>query len=214
MFFFNDTLFLIDSFVDIRYNIAMSEKVVICIILYHGTIDKYADDIITNGINLSKSKHSLDFGPGFYTTEDLKFAENTAKFRMKRYNFFHQDHKVSWKVVKIVCDDEKFENLLLKSFYSPDAEWGKFIIANRCENKNVHHTYNNNIDKRYDVVSGPTADGNGSLTPIIAEVNEGKKSLEEIDYLSFAPSRSNNWGNQISFHTTKSLSCITDISVL
>lgn len=186
----------------------------ICIILYHGTIDKYADDIIANGINLNKSKHCLDFGPGFYTTPDPKFAENTAKFRMKRYNSFPHDHEVSWKVVKIVCDDEKFNEMCLKSFDIPDAEWGKFIVANRCVNKSIHRTYDNNVDKRYDIVSGPTADGNGTLTPIIAKANAGNSSLEDVDYTSFAPSKSGNWGNQISFHTRKSLSCITEISVL
>lgn len=61
---FNDLFdFQIDRLIGIMYNIIMSEKVVICIILYHGTIDKYADDIKANGINLKKSKHCLDLAP-------------------------------------------------------------------------------------------------------------------------------------------------------
>ena len=196
------------------YNIIMSEKVVICIILYHGTIDKYADDIKANGINLKKSKHCLDFGPGFYTTEDYQFAENTAKFRMKRYNSFHPNEEVRGRVVKIVCDEEKFKNFNSKNFDIPDAAWGKFIIANRCVNKDIHCAYDNNVDMRYDIVSGPTADGNGILTPIIVSANQGTCSLESIDYSLFAPSHIGHWGNQISFHTRKSLSCITEICVL
>lgn len=177
-------------------------------------MDVYANDILKNGINLSKSKLFLDFGPGFYTTDSLTFAQNTGRFRAKRYNQFHPKNKIGWKVVKIVCNDEMFSQLHTKTFSLPNREWGEFVIANRCENKNVQVAYDNNVQKIDDIVSGPTADGAGTLTPILEQVNRGTLLPEDVDFTCFAPSKSSTWGNQISFHTLKSLSCIAEISVL
>lgn len=186
----------------------------ICIILYHGTLATYASDILRNGINLNKSKLLLDFGPGFYTTNSLNFAQNTARFRAKRYNAFHPKNQMGWRVIRLVCNDDAFAQMRIKTFLSPDKEWGEFIIVNRCENKSFYITYDNNIQRAYDIVSGPTADGAGTLTPILEQVNKGILSLEDIDYSCIAPSKNSSWGNQISFHTLKSLSCITEISML
>ena len=47
-------------------------------LLYHGTISSGADNIIKNGISLSKGKLKVDFGQGFYTTPSLEFAKSTA----------------------------------------------------------------------------------------------------------------------------------------
>ena len=184
------------------------------IILYHGTLDTYANDILKNGISLKKSKPFLDFGPGFYTTPNIDFARNTAKFRAKRYNLFNRNHKMGWKIVEIVCDDDEFYKINLKYFNSPNMEWGMFVLANRCENEEVHNAYDNNIMRTYDIVSGPTADGTGTLAPMIAGVSDGTILLENIDYTQIAPSTNKVWGSQISFHTLKSLSCITEISML
>ncbi|MGM9549986.1 MAG: DUF3990 domain-containing protein [Faecousia sp.] len=179
------------------------------IILYHGTLDRYAYDIIRNGINLEKSKPNLDFGPGFYTTPDKEFAINTAKFHQAKFNAMSKKEHVGWRVVELECDDKMFSQFNCKCFDSPDEEWGKFVISNRCKNKEIHNTSENNIDKRYDIVSGPTADGKGTLAPVIKAVDSGDCTLDDIDFASFAPPSSKNWGNQISFHTNESLSCIT-----
>lgn len=183
-------------------------------LLYHGTIDKYAHDIIANGIDLRKSKSFLDFGPGFYTTTSRAFAENTAKLRMKRYNAFHKEAQVGWKVIELVCDETELQTLNVKKFQLHDAEWGRFIIANRCNNPSVHTAYDNNTKCQYDIVSGPTADGKGTLTPIVAAVNKGGLRLEDVDCTKFAPSEHGIWGEQTSFHTEKSLACIKKITML
>lgn len=188
----------------------LSKKGVILIrLLYHGTIDKYAADIILNGVNLQKSKSHLDFGPGFYTTPDFEFALETANNRMKRYNFFHPNEKpVTARVLVFECDETAVSSLNVKRFDAVDLLWGQFILANRCENEIVHKQYDHNIDSRYDIVSGPTADGKGTLTPIVEQVNNAEISIEKADYISFAPAQHKNWGKQISFHTVQSLSCI------
>ena len=186
-----------------------SKKVVIGIsFLYHGTIDKYAADIIYNGVNLAKSKKHLDFGPGFYTTPDEQFAIDTAKRRAKSYNAFNKENPVNPKVLIFECDDSLLATLTQKTFESADTSWAQFVLANRCENKSVHERYDNNLDARYDIVSGPTADGKGTFTPVIDQVSRGECTIENADYSAFAPSKGKRWGKQISFHTNQSLSCI------
>lgn len=48
-------------------------------VLYHGTDDKSANNIVKNGIDLYSGSLHTDFGPGFYTTPDIKLAEIWAK---------------------------------------------------------------------------------------------------------------------------------------
>lgn len=182
--------------------------------LYHGTIDKYAADIICNGVDLRKSKKHLDFGPGFYTTPDKQFAVETARTRAKVYNAFNRDGPVGPKVLVFECDDSLLAALTRKVFTSADTFWAQFILANRCENQAIHKCYDNNLDGQYDVVSGPTADGRGTLTPIVSQVTSGECSIESIDYSAFTPSKSKHWGSQMSFHTGKSLTCLLLRSVL
>ena len=174
--------------------------------LYHGTIDKYAADIIYNGVNLLKSKNHLDFGRGFYTTPDKQFAIETAKTRARAYNAFNKDNPVNPNVLVFECDDSRFAALTQKNFIIADALWAQFVLSNRCERQDVHEQYDNNLDSRYDVVSGPTADGRGTLTPIIHQLDTGECSIEDVNYTAFAPAK--HWGKQISFHTNKALACI------
>lgn len=186
----------------------MSEVVIGIILLYHGTIDKYADDIIQNGILLKKSKRHLDFGPGFYTTPDKDFAIVTAKRRMKRYNIFRENKVdwVEWRVLEFECDEDELNSLRRKLFVEANEEWARFILANRCSNTSIHSSFDNNINGKYDIVCGPTADGtNGSLTPIVKAIDLGKLRIEDADYSSFAPSTHGAWDDQFSFHTAKSL---------
>src|SRR5687767_7918377 len=48
------------------------------LVLYHGTLKRFAEAIIQNGIDLSKSQAKRDFGLGFYTTTILYQAEDWA----------------------------------------------------------------------------------------------------------------------------------------
>ncbi len=60
-----------DNVVDVGRSIARAnDRVDEYIDLYHATGKEAADSIRTHGIDLSKSRQSLDFGPGFYTTSD------------------------------------------------------------------------------------------------------------------------------------------------
>lgn len=200
------------------YNIYITCKGGIDILLlYHGTIDRYADDIAQNGILLCKSKPHLDFGAGFYTTPDKEFAITTAKRRMKRYNAFCKSAKkqVNWRVLKFECNEVLFQNLQNRQFEKADASWAQFILANRCSNPIIHASYDNNIDHKYDTVWGPTADGaNGAITLIVESLNGNRMDLIQADYTSFAPSVNSSWGQQCSFHTEVSLACIRLVDML
>src|SRR5688572_3005770 len=54
------------------------------LILYHGTDDVSARNIIRNGIALRYCKPLTDFGRGFYTTTNRHQAQNWARLRYLR----------------------------------------------------------------------------------------------------------------------------------
>jgi hypothetical protein len=47
--------------------------------LWHGTTQTAAQDIQANGVDLTKGRHALDFGQGFYTTTSRDQAEKWAR---------------------------------------------------------------------------------------------------------------------------------------
>lgn len=180
------------------------------ILLYHGTMDIYADSIISNGINLKKSKRHLDFGPGFYTTPEKSFAVNTAENRAKRYNKFSKSHAPRRPSVVIFdCDIEQLNSLSIKCFPSPSDAWGRFVLANRITSDSIRQSVEHNFDHRFDCVIGPTADGrSGAIDALVELLDSGKAPLSQIRTASIVPSRRLNWGIQYSFHTTTALICL------
>lgn len=183
-------------------------------LLYHGTIHTSAADILLHGVLLSKSEAHLDFGVGFYTTPNPDFAWKTADFRVKRSRFLHPNVSVSPRVLVFEFDEEMAKGLHFRHFTAPDLPWAQFVVANRCENSLIHATYDHNLDHKYDIVSGPTADGRGTIAPLIEQVNNGAISLDDLDYRAIAPAKNSTWGTQISFHTQAALGCIRLQNVL
>lgn len=177
-------------------------------LLYHGTISKYAANIISNGVILDKSKKHLDFGPGFYTTPNMEFALETAKCRAKSYNAFHKNDLVIPKVLVFEYMDTKLSDVNIKMFDVASDEWAQFVLSNRTSNDLAHEKFDNNLDKKYDIVHGPTADGKYKITPTVNQIDNGCLSIDEINYRIIAPSNNKKWGDQISFHTEDALACI------
>jgi hypothetical protein len=94
------------------------------ITLYHGTDQAYANDIATNGIDLSKSSGNADFGGGFYITTNEYQAEEWA---WKNFNF-----GVPTVVVYTVpAIDLKPGILCGHVFSSADANWQAFVLSMR-----------------------------------------------------------------------------------
>lgn len=186
------------------------ERSVVEILLYHGTMDIYADNIARSGISLQKSKPYLDFGPGFYTTPERSFAVNTAENRAKRYNKFSRIRMPRNPAIVIFeCDNERLNLLSHKYFSSPSDVWGRFVLANRITNDSIRQSTEHNCDHRFDCVVGPTADGkSGAIDTLVELIDSGKVPLSKIRTYSIIPSRHLNWGIQYSFHTSAALACL------
>lgn len=54
------------------------------VVLYHGTFSDAANNILT-GVNLAHSRNFLDFGPGFYTTTNLRQARFWSRLKAERF---------------------------------------------------------------------------------------------------------------------------------
>lgn len=151
--------------------------------VYHGTISSGAENIIKNGISLTKGKRKVDFGQGFYTTSSFKFAKSTAMNKAKKTNSYNQVY-VDPYVITFEYDERKAEeNCNILSFIKSDVKWAQFIINNRngFEYMDSIGSHFHNINQNYDIVQGSVADN-------------------DIDNMVY-----NYITNQISFHTDNSL---------
>lgn len=176
-------------------------------VLFHGTLMDRADNIIKNGVDFSLLKPRADFGKGFYLTDSYALAKNTA---IVRYNQEKMSNKTSYApvVMKFNILRNDFDGEIhIKEFYGESIEWKKFVCTNRW-NKNVlklHPDYDNNIDMKYDIVIGLTADGKmGNINKLIKEDNYdlSNRFLRNINpIISEFTSYSNN---KKIFRTTKS----------
>lgn len=176
-------------------------------ILYHGMLDKYAHDICENGINLNKSKPLLDFGKGFYTTNEIKFSLRTARYRANKNNIFKNQYAKP-AVVILKINNSQCKNFKIKKFDCANEQWAKFIINNRCKRECIKKKklINHNHDSKYDIVIGPTADGN--ITNIMYELGKGAYRINKGIYKEFLTDEGKDLGKQISFHTKEVISCI------
>ena len=179
--------------------------------VYHGTNLSSAFDIWLHGINLSKSLPNLDFGKGFYVTDDKKKAVDRALKKTSDYNRRHKCNEEAY-LVEMYIDDSLFEELSVKKFIKREKEWFDFVINNRLEidylqkNNIINHNKNN----KYDVVFGEIADG--KIADIVNNIKNNAYNMNDIDYKAILPAYGKFYSNQYSFHTVKSLACIKDIS--
>ena len=177
------------------------------LILYHGTLDRYADSIKRDGIILSKSKKFLDFGPGFYLTEDYNFACETAKRRSFKNNQFPKNEKSFPAVIKLKYNPSIC--CFSRQFLSPDKEWGTFIYNNRHKNEkalicNLGLCLHNRAGI-YDIVSGPIADGN-----VIAYFDTKVIGMTETILNNISPKKDDPF--QVSFHTETAITALEFLS--
>ena len=105
--------------------------------LYHGS------NQIVRQPNLLKGRKFLDFGSGFYLSDEKNQAENRAKSTVL---FFEEGtptvNVFEWK-------NDTVADLNILHFPTADIEWLDFVIANRQGNM---------LEKQHDIVIGPTAD--------------------------------------------------------
>ena len=140
-------------------------------VLFHGTLMDRAANILFDGIDFDKCNQRADFGKGFYLTDSYALAKNTA---ITRFNEEKQANGNAYPPVviklKIKCNDLSQYNI--KEFYGEDVTWKKFICCNRWYKDVIKHNpeTDSNIDLRYDIIIGLTADGKmGQLGRLIRQ---------------------------------------------
>jgi len=105
--------------------------------LYHGS------NQIIRQPNLLKGRKFLDFGSGFYLSDEKKQAENRAKSTVLLF----EDGAPTVNVFEWKKDMDT--GLTILHFPTANIEWLDFVLANRQGDMFV---------KQYDIVIGPTAD--------------------------------------------------------
>ena len=178
---------------------------------YHGTNYSSAYDIWHNGIDLNKSMPNLDFGKGFYVTDDKQKAIDRARKKTNDYNRRYKKTEAPY-LVEMNIDTDIFNSLRVKSFGNRETEWFRFVIYNRLsiDFLNLHNISNHNKDNKFDVVIGEIADG--KIATIANDIKNGICSIDDVDFDSILQDSKKFYGTQYSFHTEQSLSCIKGLS--
>ena len=165
--------------------------------LFHGSIDEFET------IDINKGKGYKDFGKGFYATAVASHAEKIT-IRNKQIALRRRKYlKGNVKLFPIVAYrynlifSENYEGLSVKIFDNADAEWLRFIIANRKCNGSVHD---------YDIVIGPTADAETTtiINDYIDELEESGYS-DEVCNKVIAELKPENLPKQYFFRTEKAI---------
>lgn len=184
---------------------------------YHGTHNFRTQGIDEKGIDLSKSRRYLDFGPGFYLTTNYEQAEKQA-FRVTRDYNMEQNKKfidngelaeLTFGTVMVY----ELDNLLLAHstvghiFEETDEDWAKFILGNRSPKAEEFGYPFHNIDRKYEYVYGPLADG-FRIPKLIKDLEKGRINkdtfLNKISEVYQFP-----YNNQLSLHTENAIECLT-----
>lgn len=184
-------------------------------LLYHGTDNLSAKNIITYGVDFKKCDRFTDNARGFYLSKNKEFAEKRA-----RTMTFAPRKPV---VIEMYFDEEKAKkNLNIRHFDNITDEWRIFVAINRTglEKFNIMNSFFpdqlHNLDYKYDVVVDIPADaGISAITDkidlILDDVNNSRKTFEEYRRDILELINSINEGNvnpeakQYSFHTIRSL---------
>lgn len=161
-------------------------------ILYHGTSESDARDIIENGINVFVGKKRVDFGQGFYMTPDKGTATRWA-IRKSQYE--------RPALVGVNYDFEAAVNDLKSlQFDRPSIEWAQFIMNNRCGifyvqhlRESVYHKYN---DHNIDVCAGQIADGD--VFNLSRQISQEGRPVNKADIDNIT---GKTYPKQVSLHT-------------
>lgn len=175
--------------------------------LYHGTTSNHINSF-KRGIRIDVSREVSDFGQGFYLTANYKQAENWAK-SIHRSEVYYNGKEFDPVVIKYEMDHNIIKNTKTLLFSDTDNFWAEFIYANRALKKDLR----NNINKNYDFVYGPLADGY-RISLLIRQLDSG-----HIDFDSFTK-RIQGYkfpfpvDHQMSFHSDRAVKSLELIQFL
>lgn len=128
------------------------------LVLYHGTLLIYAQDIFHHGVRLEVQQPRTDFGLGFYTSTN---REQAVKFIRRRRFGLSPVALVEFRVER-----ERLASLNILSFVlgSPAAlDFWSFVQHCRSPHSSSHGR-NAGTSSYYDVVVGPVAKNWGTCT--------------------------------------------------
>lgn len=91
--------------------------------LYHGTDYQSAQKIFHSGVNLKHTVKDHDFGPGFYTCNDLDRAKEWAEYK---------GDKVCFRPSIVVFEFDETKAREFITYYENDEECSYFCVENRC----------------------------------------------------------------------------------
>ena len=165
--------------------------------LYHGTDLNSAKSICNNQIDVAIGSKHVDFGQGFYTTDDAtqakKWAKRKARFRNGRA-----------ALVTVLFDEKKAASYIER--FSDDLRWGQFIVNNRNGPKYISGVSfkENNLDARYHITCGRIADI--EVVDVANELRSIRKPLESVERIF-----NKDYPMQYVFHTDFALTFIFGI---
>jgi hypothetical protein len=156
------------------------------IVLYHGTLKRFAELILQNGIDLSKSQIGRDFGIGFYTTTILYQAEDWAWQALRGKNALPDDTPAVLRYQIRRENLAKLDSLWFIDAQRSNEDFWSFIF--HCRNGNLGHGRMGPV-LYYDCVAGA-----------VTASWEQRKVFEGTD--------------QISFHTEVALSLLKNPQIV
>lgn len=188
-------------------------------IVYHGTSNYSAQNIIENGIDFSYGDDSVDNARGFYTTPSKEFAIQRAKMVTASSKGFTKDDTLKPVILRIEINDNAFNSLSVKEFDGCTYEWKEFVLYNRLGKRFLRNqgivSDNHNLDFKYDVVIDETADA--GVGRIVSDVRYKETRSADITSVIQKIQKSNNvfWDKQVSFHARRALQqCIIHMEII
>lgn len=152
-----------------------------CMRLFHGSNQPVESPKIL------KSKRTMDFGNGFYTTQSIQQASNWAKIVSSR--------RGSGMPIVTEYEYHSSEELDVLEFDGPSEAWLEFILANR----------NNESEHSHDIVIGPVADD--GVYDTLIDYSRGYITID----IAIEKLKVRKFDGQVLFHTDKSLKQLTYI---
>ena len=167
------------------------------ITLYHGTNRQSAIRICDGNIDVRYNKYrKLDFGPGFYTTDDINRARAWALRKANTRNDLPA-------LVVVEFDDTQAQDDDIIKAFQDDLTWGQFIINNRNGYGYIQKISNklNNLDQNFDITYGRVSDV--EVTDVADTLLKEGTELKDLSGIL-----NPNYPFQYVFHTENSLNYI------
>lgn len=162
------------------------------IVLYHGTDIDSAKEIYTSQqADVNRGSKRVDFGPGFYLTDDYEKAKYWA-YRKGRVR------KKKAAILSAYFDVDAAREQI--EVFDEDLRWGRFIINNRNGIDYIDRVpfKDNNLDGRYAITYGRIADF--QVRDVARKLDESGGMLNSTEEIL-----NTEYAMQYAFHTQEAI---------